>query len=51
MATNFNDLVAKVKNLVALAPALGAISSPELAEFLLSLPSYKTECTTMLSGL
>ena len=28
MATNFQDLVAKVKNLVALAPVLGAISRP-----------------------
>ena len=27
--TNFQDLVAKVKNLVALAPVLGAISRPE----------------------
>ena len=26
--TNFQDLVAKVKNLVTLAPALGAISRP-----------------------
>ena len=26
--TNFQDLVAKVKNLVALAPVLGAISRP-----------------------
>ena len=30
MATNFQDLVAKVKNLVALAPVLGAISHPDL---------------------
>ena len=29
LATNFQDLVAKVKNLVALAPVLGAISRPE----------------------
>ena len=28
MATNFQDLVAKVKNVVALAPVLGAISRP-----------------------
>ena len=28
LATNFQDLVAKVKNLVALAPLLGAISRP-----------------------
>ena len=28
LATNFQDLVAKVKNLVALAPVLGAISCP-----------------------
>ena len=30
MATNFDDLVAKVKNLVALAPVLGAILRPAL---------------------
>ena len=30
LATNFQDLVAKVKNLVALAPVLGAISRPAL---------------------
>ena len=30
LATNFQDLVAKVKNLVALAPVLGAISRPGL---------------------
>ena len=29
LATNFQDLVAKVKNLVALAPVLGAISRPD----------------------
>ena len=29
LATNFQDLVAKVENLVALAPVLGAISGPE----------------------
>ena len=28
LETNFQDLVAKVKNLVALAPVLGAISRP-----------------------
>ena len=28
LATNFQDLVAKVKNLVALAPLLGSISRP-----------------------
>ena len=28
LATNFQDLVAKVKNLVTLAPLLGAISRP-----------------------
>ena len=28
LATNFQDLVTKVKNLVALAPVLGAISRP-----------------------
>ena len=31
LATNFQDLVAKVKNLVALAPVLGAISRPDIA--------------------
>jgi len=31
LATNFQDLVAKVKNLVALAPVLGAIWHPEAA--------------------
>ena len=30
LATNFQDLVAKVKNLVALAPVLGAILRPEI---------------------
>ena len=30
LATNFQDLVAKVKNLVALAPVLGAISRPDI---------------------
>ena len=30
LAVDFQDLVAKVKNLVALAPVLGAISCPEL---------------------
>ena len=29
--TNFQDLVAKVKNLGALAPVLGAISRPDIA--------------------
>ena len=31
LATNFQDLVAKVKNLVALAPVLGAISRPAVS--------------------
>jgi len=31
LATNFQDLVAKMKNLVALAPVLGAIWRPEAA--------------------
>ena len=31
LATNFQDLVAKVKNLVTLAPVLGAISRPGVA--------------------
>ena len=30
LATNFQDLVAKEKNLVVLAPVLGAISRPGL---------------------
>ena len=30
LATNFQDLVAKVKNLVALAPVLGAILRPAI---------------------
>ena len=30
LATTFQDLVAKVKNLVALAPVLGAISRPAM---------------------
>ena len=30
LATNFQDLVAKVKNLVALAPVLGAILRPDV---------------------
>ena len=33
LATNFQDLVAKVKNLVALAPVLGAILRPELKRY------------------
>ena len=32
LANNFQDLVAKVKNLVALAPVLGAISRPALGK-------------------
>ena len=32
LATNFQDLVTKVKNLVVLAPVLGAISRPAFAE-------------------
>ena len=34
LATNFQDLVAKVENLVALAPVLGAISRPDIPFFL-----------------
>ena len=33
LVTNFQDLVAKVKNLVALAPVLGAILRPAVALF------------------
>ena len=45
VATNFQDLVAKMKNLVALAPVLGAISRPEMANWFASgqlgfLPCY-----------
>ena len=32
LANNFQDLVAKVKNLVALAPVVGAISRPALGK-------------------
>ena len=32
LANNFQDLVAKVKNLVALAPVVGAISRPVLGK-------------------
>ena len=34
LATNFQDLVAKVKNLGALVPVLGAISRPVMWYFL-----------------
>ena len=37
LATNFQDLVAKVKNLVALVPVLGAISSPASENFVSSV--------------
>ena len=33
LATNFQDLVAKVKNLVALVPVLGAILRPAQENF------------------
>ena len=33
LATNFQDLVTKVKNLVALVPVLGTISRPARASF------------------
>ena len=33
LATNFQDLVAKLKNLVALAPVLGTISRPEFTVY------------------
>ena len=41
LATNFQDLVAKMKNLVALAPVLGAISCPVVnnAHHLLTMKS------------
>ena len=32
LATNFQDLVTKVKNLVALVPVLGAILRPDFAD-------------------
>ena len=41
LATNFQDLVAKVKNLVALAPVLGAISRPELSKLITWHSSFK----------
>ena len=44
LATNFQDLVAKVKNLVALAPVLGAILRP--AEHL--FPSYYFRLAVLL---
>ena len=49
LATNFQDLVAKVKNLVALAPVLGAILRPEI--YRLKTPnSFKFLCISMLSN-
>ena len=33
LATNFQDLVAKLKNLVALAPVLSTISRPEFTVY------------------
>ena len=43
LATNFQDFVAKVKNLVALAPVLGAILRPAISPSSLfcSSPIYK----------
>ena len=42
LATNFQDFVAKVKNLVALAPVLGAISRPGLYKRMAHLTSGET---------
>ena len=46
--TNFQDLVAKVKNLVALAPVLGAILRPGIAlnQFVPYLESNKRLSST-----
>ena len=40
LATNFQDLVAKVKNLVAFAPVLGAILRPGVSYECLSRKYY-----------
>ena len=46
LATNFQDLVAKVKNLVALAPVSGAILHPESG--LILPPTRKLETTSLI---
>ena len=40
LAINFQDLVAKVKNLVTLVPVLGAISCPELNMQIIMIISF-----------
>ena len=40
LVINFQDLVAKVKNLVTLAPVLGAISCPELNMQIIMIISF-----------
>ena len=42
LVTNFQDLVAKVKNLVALAPVLGTILRPGAYSILFSKPIIKS---------
>ena len=49
LATNFQDLVAKVKNLVALAPVLGAISRPELYHWHCLKLFNSTPCSVFLA--
>ena len=44
LATNFQDLVAKVKNLVALATVLGAIFTPYTSELSSRLPRTNPVC-------
>ena len=48
LATNFQDLVAKVKNLVALVPVLGAISRP--AESKIKVTQIKEVITSQRSS-
>ena len=48
MATNFQDLVAIVKNLVALAPVLGTISHPEHAAVKWTILLYGFHCSLIL---
>ena len=47
LATNFQDLVAKVKNLVTLAPVLGTISRPDLvpARTRTRVVRFRAQCT------
>ena len=43
LATNFQDLVSKVENLVALAPLLGAISRPAFTYIIIDQLSNGTD--------